>query len=74
MIKIYRELERLKLESCLLLQVHDELLLEVPRSHCEQVAHLLKTHMENAYELVVPLVVTVKQGSNWYDMKEIKVD
>jgi DNA polymerase-1 len=74
MIKVFQELEQRRLESCLLLQVHDELVLEVPLSHGEEIARLLKNNMENAYKLKVPLVVTVKQGSNWYDMKEIEVD
>lgn len=74
MIKVYRELEQRQLQSCLLLQVHDELLLEVPTRHCEEISRMLKAAMENAYQLRVPLVVTVKKGPNWYDMKEILID
>lgn len=74
MIEVYQQLQQRNLESCLLLQVHDELVLEVPLSRSQEVAGLLKRSMENAYQLKVPLVVTVKQGANWYEMKEIAVD
>lgn len=74
MIEVYKQLEQCGLQSCLLLQVHDELLLEVPLKRYEQISRMLKTAMENAYTLKVPLVVTVKKGPNWYDMKEISVD
>lgn len=73
MIDVFKELQQRGLESCLLLQVHDELVLEVPAERSQEVAAVLKSSMESAYQLKVPLVVTVKQGSNWYDMKEIKV-
>jgi|LSQX01.2.fsa_nt_gb DNA polymerase-1 len=71
MIEVERELHSRGLKSRLLLQVHDDLILEVPRSEMEEVAILLSNCMENAYQLRVPLVVSLKAGSNWYEMREI---
>jgi DNA polymerase-1 len=48
-----------------LLQVHDELVLEVDRADLEEVAALVVSTMEQAYELVVPLVAEVQAGKNW---------
>ncbi len=68
MIEVDREIKARGLNSRLLLQVHDDLILEVPRSEVDQVAILLRDCMENAYKLQVPLVVSLKMGSNWYEM------
>jgi DNA polymerase-1 len=72
MIEVDREIESRGLKSRLLLQVHDDLILEVPRSELEEVAGLLRNCMENAYQLKVPLVVSLKVGSNWYEMQEFR--
>jgi DNA polymerase-1 len=69
MIKVFDELQQRGLQSRLLLQVHDELLLEVKRSELEEVATIVKSCMENAYTLKVPLIVSMKVGTNWYDMQ-----
>jgi DNA polymerase-1 len=55
----------------LLLQVHDELVLEVPDAELTQVVTLVKEQMSNAYELVVPLKVDIKVGRDWYDMERV---
>ena len=57
------------MESRLLLQVHDELVLEAPEAEVEAVSKLVKDEMENAYPLDVPLTVEVGSGSNWRDAK-----
>jgi len=57
MLRIHRELQHLELQSRMLLQIHDELVLEVPHDEIEQVTHLLKEHMESALSLRVPLKV-----------------
>lgn len=57
--------------SKMLLQVHDELLFEVPPEEVSQVADLVRKHMEGAYELCVPLRVDVKVGRNWADMEAV---
>jgi DNA polymerase I len=56
----------------LLLQVHDELLFEVPREELARVAAKVKDIMESAWKLFVPLVVDLKAGPNWRDMAEVQ--
>ncbi|MCX5780934.1 MAG: DNA polymerase I, partial [Firmicutes bacterium] len=70
MLKVAAELEQRKLKSRLLLQVHDELVLEVRKQEMDIVAELVKDCMENAYILKVPLTIARKVGSNWYDMQK----
>lgn len=72
MINIFRELTSRGMKSKLLLQVHDELVLEVPKTELEEAVKLLRQCMENAYSLKVPLEVSIKTGPNWYDMQEWK--
>jgi DNA polymerase-1 len=69
MINIDRELEKQKLKSRMLLQVHDELVFEVPRDEVDSMRELVKRNMESAIELRVPLVVDVGVGTNWRDAK-----
>jgi DNA polymerase-1 len=56
----------------MLLQVHDELLLQTTSAALPQAAALVREAMEGAYELLVPLVVDLKTGSNWYDMRKLE--
>ncbi len=69
MIKIWRRLRAEGLKSRLLLQVHDELLIEAHKDEVEYVNRLLKEEMENAVRLSVPLSVDVHNGRNWYEVK-----
>jgi DNA polymerase-1 len=69
MIGVHRALRKNALKSRLLLQVHDELLLEVPEEEREIVPALVKTAMENVYHLSVPLLVEVGLGRNWMEAK-----
>jgi len=73
MIKVFGQIRERELQSKLLLQVHDELVLEVPLTEVEEVAELLKDCMENACELKVPLEISLKIGRNWYDMTDFRV-
>lgn len=73
MIKVDQALKEQGMQARMLLQVHDELVLEVPSSELEAVASLLKDAMEGAYQLAVPLEVSVKAGINWYDMQAFKL-
>jgi DNA polymerase-1 len=68
MINLQREIDKRGLRSKMILQVHDELLFEVPPEELEQVKGLLKEMMSQAMELVVPLKVEVKVGRNWGEM------
>lgn len=69
MIRIARRMEKEKMQSRMLLQVHDELVFEAPPSEREHLQEIVKTEMENVYELSVPLLVEVGSGPNWRDAK-----
>ncbi|MCH9634797.1 MAG: DNA polymerase I [Chlamydiae bacterium] len=65
MIKIQAELEKKKQQTSMLLQIHDELLFEVPKDELLTLQELVKEKMENVIELKVPLTVDIKIGKNW---------
>jgi len=69
MVQVYRRLKEERLKSRLILQVHDELIVETYLDEVEQVKQLLKEEMENACVLSVPLVVDMNTGKSWYDTK-----
>ena len=69
MIRIDQELRERKLRSRMLLQVHDELVLEAPPEESEEVRELVKREMETVRRLDVPLVVDTGVGPNWRDAK-----
>ena len=69
MVDLHRSLKAQHPRSRLLLQVHDELVVEAPREEVEPVRALVKHHMESAATLKVPLVVDVGVGENWLDAK-----
>jgi len=69
MIEIARRLAADGLRAKMILQVHDELLFEVPSGELERVRALVKPAMEQVYALKVPLVVDLKAGPNWRDMQ-----
>lgn len=71
MIRIQKSIEDGGYKSKMLLQVHDELLFEVPQSEMDKILPLIADGMENAYKLRVPLVVDVKVGQNWNDMSRV---
>ena len=62
---VYEKLKRNELRSRIVLQVHDELLLEVPKEELEEVREILVSSMENALTLPVPFLVEAKTGKNW---------
>ncbi|MGL4791154.1 MAG: DNA polymerase I [Anaerotignaceae bacterium] len=69
MIKVNHQLKEQGLKSKLILQVHDELLIETHKDEIEVVSNLLKNHMENAVSLSVPMEAEVKMGNSWYETK-----
>ncbi|MEG2210391.1 MAG: DNA polymerase I [Eubacterium sp.] len=69
MIKVYNRLEKEKLHSKLILQVHDELIIDTLKSEEEQVMRLIIEEMESAAELRVPLTVDAHAGHSWFDIK-----
>lgn len=69
MVNIHKSLKENGLKTKLILQVHDELVLDAPESEREQAAQILQYEMENAVKLNVPLKVDVHCGKNWYEAK-----
>jgi DNA polymerase I len=69
MIALQRQIEELRLGSKQILQVHDELVLEVPDAEVDLVAELVDGAMRGAMTLDVPIQVEIKLGRNWYDVK-----
>jgi DNA polymerase-1 len=69
MIRIDAELRQRNLQSRMLLQVHDELVFEVPESELDAMKHLVTQQMEEVYELKVPLKVDLGVGANWRDLE-----
>src|SRR5690554_1645855 len=67
MIKIHKRLTAENLKSKMLLQVHDELVFDAHKSELEKLKTLVKSEMENAYKLTVPLVVDLGVGQNWLE-------
>ncbi len=74
MIKLHETLPQVSARAKLLLQVHDELVLEVPADEVEKVARVVKETMENVTKLKVPLVADVKVGENWGEMIPVGAD
>ncbi len=69
MIRIASLLQQRRMQSRMLLQVHDELVFETPPEEKDQLRQVVKTEMEDVYKLSVPLVVEVGTGPNWRDAK-----
>ena len=69
MIKVYNELKSRNLKTKIVLQVHDEMMLEAPMEEKEEVKILLKECMESAATLKVPLIAEISEANNWYDCK-----
>jgi DNA polymerase-1 len=69
MIRMHEQLSVEHVRARMLLQVHDEVVLEVPEDELAAVTQVVRTTMENAAELCVPLKVDVETGQNWLDMK-----
>lgn len=68
MVKVDAALRSAKLDAIMLLQIHDELIFEIAAEEREKVARLVKSEMELAMQLSVPIEATIKVGSSWYDI------
>ncbi|PIX27478.1 MAG: DNA polymerase I, partial [Chloroflexi bacterium CG_4_8_14_3_um_filter_45_15] len=68
MINLYREMKKRSFKSKMLLQIHDELLFEVPQEETEDMKSLVAKIMPEAIKLGVPLKIDVKIGKNWGEM------
>jgi DNA polymerase I len=71
MVRIDRALKEAGYDATMLLQIHDELIFEVRSNQLSEVASLVRTSMEEAITLSVPLEVTLKSGRNWYDVERM---
>ncbi|HBT16932.1 MAG TPA: hypothetical protein DEB05_08270, partial [Firmicutes bacterium] len=68
MVRAEERLRKEQIPGALLLQVHDELLIEVEREALQEAGKILREEMEKAFSLKVPLRVDVKSGENWGDL------
>lgn len=69
MIKVYREIQKRKLQSKIVLQVHDEMMVEAVEEEKEEIKEIMKQSMESAISLKVPLIADISEAKNWYDCK-----
>ena len=69
MVRVDRRLKRENMRARLILQVHDELIVEAPEDEAEQAARILTEEMEGAVSLTVPMVAEASVGKTWYDAK-----
>lgn len=69
MINVYRQLKARNLKSKIVLQVHDEMMIEALIEEAEEVKKIVKEKMESAVSLIVPLVAEVSEAENWYECK-----
>jgi len=69
MVKVYNELKKRNLKSRLILQVHDELIIETYVDEIDLVREIMKDTMENCIDLCAPLKVDILMGDSWYDTK-----
>jgi DNA polymerase-1 len=69
MINVYNALKKADIDARLILQVHDELIIEAHKSCAEEAKEILKKEMENATNLLVPLTADAAIGQNWLEAK-----
>jgi DNA polymerase I len=69
MLRVAESLRREKLKARMILQVHDELVFEVPKQEVEKTGQVVKAAMENAAKIDSPLIVEIGVGENWVDAK-----
>mgnify|MGYP000386806091 CR=1 FL=1 len=69
MINVYKKLIEEKLDAKIVLQVHDEMMIEAPLVEADKVKEIVKSEMESAIKLSVPLIAEVSEAENWYECK-----
>ena len=69
MINVYKKLIEEKLDAKIVLQVHDEMMIEAPLAEADKVKEIVKSEMESAIKLNVPLIAEVSEAENWYECK-----
>ena len=70
MVKIAKELKEKQLEACLIMQVHDELVVECPNTETEVVTKILHENMEHIVSWDIPMAIEVGVGKNWLEAKK----
>ncbi|HHU32095.1 MAG TPA: DNA polymerase I [Clostridia bacterium] len=73
MLLVVGKIQEAGLKTKMILQVHDELIFEVPKEELAEATVIIRNAMEQAYQLDVPLRVDMKVGANWYDMEEVRM-
>ena len=69
MINVYQEIKKRGLQSKIVLQVHDEMMIEAIKEESEEIKEIMKHSMESAVNLQVPLIADIAEAQNWYDCK-----
>lgn len=69
MINVFNQLNNKKLKSKIILQVHDEMMIEAPLEEAEEVKNIIQNEMQNAVKLKIPLIAEVSEAENWYECK-----
>ncbi len=69
MIKVYQEIQKRHLQAKIVLQVHDEMMIEVAEEEKEEIKQIMKQSMETAIKMQVPLIADLSEAKNWYDCK-----
>ena len=69
MIHIYQAMKEAKVQAKMILQIHDELIFEVPKQEIVQMKQIVEQGMQEAMKLSVPLVAEASYGDNWYEAK-----
>lgn len=72
MVQIHGKLREKKLKARMILQIHDELLFELPKGELKEASALAREGMEKVLKLAVPVKVDIKKGENWLEMEEVK--
>ena len=67
MVNVFAELKKRNIDAHLIMQVHDELIIEANKNCVDEAKNILKDCMENAVKLNVPLTVEVNSGESWYE-------
>ena len=69
MLKVFKDIEKRGLKSKIVLQVHDEMMIESPKEEIQEIQEIMKKCMESAVDLKVPLVAELSEADNWYECK-----
>ncbi|MCX5697682.1 MAG: DNA polymerase I [Candidatus Omnitrophica bacterium] len=72
MVNIHQDILKQTLDSRMIIQIHDELVFDVPAKELGDLLALVRSRMENCFTLAVPIKVSIKKGKNWLEMEEIK--